>query len=81
MSMIAFPVSVCAAGSDFTITNGVLTKYAGAGGGVVIPFGVRTIGKNAFERCAEVTSVTVPNSVTSIERMALYFGQTTGLTC
>ncbi len=37
-----------AASGDFTIENGVLTKYNGSGGNVVIPDGVTEIGKYAF---------------------------------
>ena len=37
--------------SEFTITNGVLTAYNGAGGEVVIPEGVSKIGDNAFKDC------------------------------
>ena len=34
--------------SDFIIKNGVLKKYTGPGGDVVIPEGVTSIGKDAF---------------------------------
>ena len=34
--------------SDFRINNGVLEKYVGPGGDVVIPDGVTSIGKEAF---------------------------------
>lgn len=34
--------------SDFVIKNGVLEKYTGKGGDVVIPNGVTNIGKYAF---------------------------------
>ena len=52
--------------SDFVIENGVLTKYNGPGGDVVIPNGVTSIGKDAFYRCTELTSIAIPDSVTSI---------------
>ena len=35
--------------SDFVIENGVLKKYTGKGGDVVIPEDVKEIGENAFE--------------------------------
>lgn len=59
-------VSASANGSDFTIENGVLTKYTGAGGDVVIPDSVTGIGSGAFSGCTSLASVSIPNSVTSI---------------
>ena len=60
--------------SDFTIEkNGydyVLTKYNGAGGDVVIPDSVTSIGDWAFAFCSSLTSITIPNSVTSIGNYA-----------
>ena len=63
--------------SDFEIQNGVLVKYRGDGGNVVIPKGITRIGNNAFYNCDSMTSVTIPNSVTIIEDFAFY---RTGLT-
>ncbi len=37
--------------SDFIIENGVLVKYTGNGGDVVIPDGVTDIGYEAFRKC------------------------------
>jgi len=53
--------------ADFEIDkNGVLTKYKGNGGDVVIPDGVTSIDESAFDDCENLTSVTIPDSVTSI---------------
>lgn len=52
--------------SDFVIENGVLKKYVGPGGDVVIPDGVTAIGERAFQWCSDLTSVTIPEGVTSI---------------
>ncbi len=52
--------------SDFVIENGQLVKYTGNGGDVVIPDGVTTIGRLAFDNCKSLTSVIIPNSVTEI---------------
>ena len=52
--------------NDFEIKNGVLVKYTGAGGDVVIPDGVTGIGDHAFSQCKSLTSVTIPDGVTSI---------------
>jgi hypothetical protein len=51
---------------DFIIENGVLKKYIGPGGDVVIPKGVTQIGGSAFEGNTALISVTVPDSVTFI---------------
>ena len=59
-------VPASAADSDFTIENGVLTKYNGPGGDVVIPDSVTNIRGEAFFGCTGLTNVTIPNSVTSI---------------
>lgn len=50
----------------FQITDGVLTKYTGPGGDVVIPDGVTEIGSSAFASCSTLTSVVIPEGVTKI---------------
>jgi hypothetical protein len=52
--------------SDFTIEDGVLTKYTGDGGDVVIPEGVTEIGDYAFYGCSGLISVEIPDGVTTI---------------
>ena len=57
--------------SDFVIDNGILNKYIGAGGDVVIPDNVTVIGEYAFERYKTLQTVTISDSVTSIRSGAL----------
>lgn len=56
--------------ANFTVENGVLTKYTGSGGNVVIPDGVRSIGDGAFDCCKELTGITIPDSVKAIGEAA-----------
>lgn len=56
--------------SDFVIENGVLTRYTGPGGAVVIPDSVTAIGEFAFSGCRNLTSVTIPEGVTAIGKTA-----------
>lgn len=58
--------------SDFVIENGVLKKYVGPGGDVVIPEGVTSIGDRSFWNCSSLTNITIPASVTSIGELAFY---------
>lgn len=62
----ALPVSAFAADEDFVIEGGVLKKYNGPGGDVVIPDGVTSIGDGAFFECTTLTSVFIPKGVTDI---------------
>lgn len=64
--------------SDFVIENGILKKYTGPGGDVVIPEGVTAIGDFAFSERKDLTAVTIPGTVTSIG--ALSFSCCEGLT-
>lgn len=58
---------------DFVIKKGVLTKYNGPGGDVVIPEGVKEIGNDAFIDCGGLASVTIPEGVREIGSYA--FGE------
>ena len=52
--------------SDFIIENGVLTKYIGPGGDVIIPEGVTEIGFESFAGSKKIKSVTISDSVVEI---------------
>lgn len=53
--------------TEFIIENGVLVKYVGPGGDVVIPDGVTEIGARSFEgRGYSIRSVTIPEGVETI---------------
>ena len=51
--------------NDFIIKNGVLTKYKGAGGDVVIPEGVKEIGVYAFVGSG-ISTITLPESLENV---------------
>ncbi len=58
---------------DFEIESGVLKKYLGKGGDVVIPEGVTVIGNWAFKNpCREITGVDIPSTVTEIDDNAFF---------
>lgn len=56
--------------SDFIIENGVLKKYAGPGGDVIVPEDVIKIGYHAFYNCHSLINITIPTTVTEIEMFA-----------
>lgn len=58
--------------TDFKINNGILEEYSGNSDNVVIPFGVRKIGKQAFLHQPKITSVFIPETCTDIEEEAFY---------
>lgn len=57
--------------NDFEISNGVLRKYKGKEKNVVIPDSVIEIDHGAFKKCY-MSSVRIPEGVTTINRMAFY---------
>lgn len=59
--------------NDFIIENGVLSKYVGSGGDVIVPDGVTAIGFEAFAHNETVTSVFLPDSVNFIRHGAFGF--------
>ncbi len=64
--LTAFPGYSQATNTDFEILNGVLTKYNGIGGAVVVPDEVTSVGTDAFSQCTTITSVVLPEKVSSI---------------
>ncbi len=82
-ALACFAASPSLAGSrgDFKYaSNGsavIITKYTGGGGDVTIPgtikgLPVNVIGRRAFAECPGLTSVTIPDSVTSIDGYAFF---------
>ena len=62
---------------EFDASSGTITGYTGTGGDVEIPskiggVAVTSIGDYAFQRCYNLTSVTIPKGVTSISNYAFY---------
>ena len=55
---------------EFEIKDGVLVKYYGKGGDVIIPDGVTSIGEGVFKDCIGLTSISISKDVTSISRSA-----------
>ncbi|RYD46301.1 MAG: leucine-rich repeat domain-containing protein, partial [Verrucomicrobiaceae bacterium] len=85
-SVLSLPLLAQQSG-DFTYSSSAgavtITRYTGAGGAVNIPENiagqpVRKIGFQAFFRCFNVTSVTLPDTVTALEHNA--FIECSGLT-
>lgn len=64
------PATAMATDSDFTIENGVITKYNGSATEVVIPSEVTSIGDNAFVGCKSLKSVTLSANIASIGHYA-----------
>ena len=56
--------------SDFVIEDGVLKKYLGSGGDVVIPEGVVRIGSGAFAGCSDLESIELPLGLKTIGNSA-----------
>jgi hypothetical protein len=52
--------------ADFVIKDGVLRKYTGAAGIVIIPDGVKAIAKDVFKKNDAIYSVAIPKSVKEI---------------
>ena len=57
--------------NKYLIEQGVLTKYEGPGGQVIVPDGVTAIGVRAFDRTG-VTSVTLPTGISVIHERAFF---------
>ena len=56
--------------SDFIIREGIVTRYDGAGGDIVIPEGVTGILDAAFHSCSKLTGISFPAGVTAIGNYA-----------
>jgi len=60
------------AAGDFKIVDGVLIKYRGPGGHVVIPEGVTEIGSGVFRENFDITSVSFPSTLVVIGHNAFW---------
>jgi len=58
---------------EFSIVNGLLTAYAGPGGEIVIPEGVKEIGPDVFRSNYTITKVVIPEGCTKIGTYAFAF--------
>lgn len=56
--------------------NGVLVRYDGSGGDIVIPDGVTAINTGAFSGNTAITSVVIPDSVTTLTGSHTFYGCT-----
>ena len=52
--------------NDFVIENGVLKRYQGPDGDVVLPEEVTGMDAEAFDGCVSVTSITIPGELTVV---------------
>lgn len=55
---------------DYAIINNILIEYQGSDRNVIVPEGTRVINRGAFVNCADLISITIPSSVTTIYEMA-----------
>ena len=55
---------------DFEISKGVLKKYTGPGGEVIVPGKVKEIGFTAFQGCDDITKVVLPDGLKQIGEYA-----------
>ena len=64
------------ANNDFVINNGVLEKYNGVGGNIIVPDDVLIIQKGAFKDCEHIESITISKSVKEIQEIVRSHNQT-----
>jgi hypothetical protein len=55
---------------EFQIEEDMLVKYNGDNTNVIIPDGVKSIGRAAFKKCANIISIQIPSSVSSFGKNA-----------
>ena len=56
--------------NDFVIENGVLKKYVGPGGDVIVPGKAKIIGTGAFSNRSDVTGIVLSEGTKSVQKYA-----------
>ena len=58
--------------SEFVIQNGILTEYTGAGGTVVLPGGITSVGPFVFQCRESITGAVLSDGVRSVGTQAFW---------
>lgn len=72
VGLTPLPVAAETLDGDFIIEGGILVRYEGEGGDIVLPDGIIGIKTSAFQGHEEITGVVIPEGVTEIPDQAFY---------